>query len=80
MVSCFAWRIPSCSLTTSKSHSLTILLEFGNELVALLHNIIVLLVLVVWSVGFDDALSSHAIDGTWNALGSNKLGKITGRD
>jgi len=42
------------------------------------HNVIVLLVLVVWSVGLDDAFSSHTINGTWDSLGCNKFCKITG--
>ncbi len=71
-------RLPLCTLAASQPHSLAVLLKLGDELISLSHNVIVLLVLVVWSVGLDDAFSSHTINGTWDPLGCNKFCKITG--
>ncbi len=45
-----------CSLATSQTHSLAVFLEFGDELIALANNILVLLVLIVGSVCLDDAV------------------------
>lgn len=46
-----------CSLTSTESDCLAVFLQFGNQLVALAHDVLILLVLVVWPVGFDDALA-----------------------
>jgi len=42
----------------------------------LLEKIIVLLVLVVWSISFDDLVDS--IYGAWDSISSDKIGKIPG--
>ena len=68
-----------CPLATSQSHSLTILLKLSDELITLLYNIGILLVLVVRSVGFNDALSSHPVNGTWNTFSCDELGQIPER-
>ena len=66
-----------CSLASPQPHSLPILLKFGDELITLLHYIIVLLVLIIWSVGLDDSLSSYTIDGAGDASGSDEFSKVT---
>jgi hypothetical protein len=58
---------------------LAVLLELCDELITLLHNIGVLLVLVIWSVGLDDTLSSHPVNGTWDAFSRDELSQITTR-
>lgn len=68
-----------CTLTAPQSHSLAVLLELGDQLIALLHHIVVLLVLVVRAVGLDNALAGDAVDGAWDALGGDELGKIAGK-
>lgn len=68
---------PLRPLTPSQSHSLSILLELGDELVPLLDNIIILLILVVWSVGLDDSLPSHTVNGAGDASTGDELSKIT---
>ena len=65
-----------CPLATSQSHCLTILLKLSDELITLLYNIGILLVLVVRSVGFNDALSGHAVNGTWDTFRCDELGQI----
>jgi hypothetical protein len=59
---------------TSQPHSLPILLELGDELISLLHNICVLLVLVIWTISLDDAV--HSVDGAGYAISGNELGKV----
>ena len=68
-----------CPFAPSQSHSLAILLEFRDELIALLDHIIVLLVLVIRSIRLDDTLASHSVDRAWNSLSCNKLSEIPGR-
>lgn len=65
------------TLASPQSYRLAILLKFRYELIALLDHIVVLLVLVIWSVGLDDALASYSVDCAWNALGCNELGEVT---
>jgi hypothetical protein len=55
-------------------------LELGDELIALLNHIVVLLVLIVWSVSLNDSLPSHAVDGAGNTFGCDEFGKITAID
>lgn len=64
------------SLASPESYSLTILLELSDELITLLHNVIVLLVLVVWPIRLDDAFASYTIDGTWDTFSRNEFGEI----
>lgn len=45
------------SLASTQAHSLAILLQLGDQLVTLAHNVLVLLVFVVWAVGLDDTLA-----------------------
>lgn len=59
---------------------LAVLLQLGNQLVALLHDVRVLLVLVVRPVGLDDTLARHAVDGARDALGGDELGQVAGRE
>ena len=66
-----------CTLASPQSYCLAVLLEFRNELITLLDHIIVLLVLVIRTVGLDDALSSHSVDGAWDSLSRNELCKVT---
>lgn len=68
------------SLTTSEPYCLAVLLQFGDELIALLDDVIVLLVLVVGSVGLDDALARDAIDSAGDALCGDEFGEITMRE
>jgi hypothetical protein len=56
------------TLAASEADRLSVLLELGNELIALLDHVVVLLILVVWSVRFDDFVDSvngarHSISG-----------------
>jgi hypothetical protein len=64
------------TLASPQPDGLPVLLQLGDKLVALLDNVHILLVLVVGSVGLDDAL--NAIDGAGNAVGGDELGKIPG--
>ena len=66
-----------CSLTSPQPHSLPVLLKFGDELIALLHYVIVLLVLIVWSIGLDDSLSGYTIDSAGDASSGDEFSKIT---
>lgn len=65
------------SFTSSQSHCLTIFLQLRNQLITLLHHVVILLVFVVRSVGFDDTLPSDTVDGTRDSFGGNELGQIT---
>ena len=57
-------------------HGLAVLLQLGDELVALLDHVDVLLVLVVGPVRLDDALD--AVDGARYAVGGDELGEVPG--
>ena len=46
-------------------------------MIALLYDVIILLVLVVWPVGLDDSLSGHTVDSAGNAAGGDELSKVT---
>jgi hypothetical protein len=46
-------------------------------LITLLHHIIVLLVLVIWSVGFDDTLAGHSVDRARDSLSCDEFGEVT---
>src|SRR6266566_3462300 len=61
-------------LAPPQPHRLAVLLQLGNELVALAHDVLVLLVLVVGPVRLDDALARHAVDGTGDAAAGDELG------
>jgi hypothetical protein len=64
------------SFASPESYGLAVLLELGDELVALADDILVLLVLVVRAVRFDDALAGHAVDGAGDAACGNEAGEI----
>jgi hypothetical protein len=64
----------STSLATPKSDGLPVFLKFGDKLVSLLDNIVVLLVLVVWSVSLNHFV--HPINRAWDAIGGNKIRQI----
>jgi hypothetical protein len=64
-------------LASPQSNGLSILLKLGDKLISLLHHIIVLLVLVIWSVGFDNPLTSYSVDGAWDSFGGNELCQVT---
>lgn len=66
-----------CSLATPQPHSLTVLLQFRDELITLSHNVLVLLVLVIGSVGLDDALAGDAIDCTGDTTGGDEASEVT---
>lgn len=68
------------SLTAPQPYSLAVLLQLGDELIALPDHILVLLVLVVWAVGFDDTTAVDAVDGAGNASRSDEsceVAKVT---
>lgn len=68
---------PLRTLTPSQSYSLSILLELSDELIALLDNITILLVLVIRTVGLNNAFASHAINGTGNTTSGDEFGQVT---
>ena len=74
--SCYGPRLRP--LTPSQSDSLAIFLKLSDKLITLLHYIVVLLILVVWSISLDDALACHSIDGTWDSLCCNEFCQVTG--
>ncbi len=67
---------PLRPLAAPQPHGLTVLLKFGDELVALLDDILVLLVLVVGPVRLDDALARDTVDGAGDPAGSDELGQV----
>jgi hypothetical protein len=68
-------RAASCSFASSQSHSLTIFLEFGDQCVAMLDDISILFILVVWSCGLNDALNS--VYCAWDSVASDEFGKVS---
>jgi hypothetical protein len=64
-------------LTAPQPDSLPVLLKLGDKLITLLNNIVVLLILVIRSVGLDDSLSGHAVDGAGNTPGRDELSQVT---
>lgn len=64
----------STSLTSSQSHSLTILLKLGDQSIALLDHVGVLLVLIVRSIGLDDAIDT--INRARYSVSCDEFGKI----
>ena len=51
-------------------------MQLGDELVALAHHVLVLLVLVVGSVGLDDALARDAVNRAGDAACGDELGEV----
>ena len=62
--------------TPPQSHGLAVFLEFGDQGITVLHHIRVLLVLVVGTVGLDDALAGDAVNGARDAAGSDESSQI----
>jgi hypothetical protein len=71
------WNERLRPLATSQAHGLAVLLQLGNELIALLDDVLVLLVLVIGAVRLDDTLTGDTVDSAGDAATSNELGKIT---
>ena len=70
--------LPALSLASfapPQSHGLAVLLELGDQCIAVLDHIRVLLILVVGSVRLDDPVDP--VDRARNAVVGNELGKIT---
>jgi len=61
-------------LTTSQPNGLSILLQFGNQLITLLDHVVVLLVLVIWSVCLNDTLAGNSVDSAGDSLSCNEFG------
>lgn len=73
-------RSGACSLlrplTPPQADGLAVLLQLGDQLVALAHHVLVLLVLVVGPVGLDDALAGDAVNGAGDTAGGDELGEV----
>lgn len=65
----------SCLLASSQPHGLAILLQFGDQLIPLFDNVVVLLVLVVGPVCLDHAVD--AIDSAGNAICRDEILQVT---
>jgi hypothetical protein len=50
---------PLCPLATPQPYCLPVLLQFRDQLITLLHNIVILLVLIVRTISLNDALQTH---------------------
>lgn len=68
-------RIPLATLTSPQSNRLSVLLQLGDQLIALLNHIVVLLVLVVWSIRLDDFVDT--VDCAWDAICGDEVGKVS---
>ena len=62
------------TLTTPQPDRLSILLQFGDQAIALLDDVGILLVLVIRAVGLDDAVD--AVDGAWDAVCGDEFGEV----
>ena len=62
------------SLAPPESNSLPVLLQLRDQSISLLYNIGVLLVFVIGSVGFDDAI--YPVNCTGYAVGRYEFGKV----
>lgn len=56
---------------------MAVLLQLGDKLIALLHDVLVLLVLVVGAVRLDDALARNTVDGAGDTAARDELCEIT---
>lgn len=65
----------STTLAPSHPHSLPILLQFRDELIALLHDIHILLILVIWAIRLDDLVDT--IDSARNAIHGDKVAEVS---
>jgi hypothetical protein len=64
------------TLAAPKSNALPILLKLGDEMIALLNHIHVLLVLVVWSVGLNHLVD--AINRARHTVCGDEVGQVPG--
>lgn len=79
--------IPFCSLTDShlspltpsQPHCLPILLQLCDQLIALLHDIVVLFVLIIRTVRLDNTLSGHAVNRAGDAVRGDEFCEVTER-
>jgi hypothetical protein len=53
-------------------------LQLRNQLVTLANDILVLLVLVIRTVGLNDAFAGDAVNGARNAAGGDESSEVTG--
>jgi len=67
---------PLRPLASPQSHGLAIFLKLGNQLIALLDYIVVLLVLIIRSVSLNDTLSGYSVDSAGDSFSCNEFGKI----
>jgi hypothetical protein len=63
-----------CSLASSQSHRLAVLLKLGNQCVSMLDHIRILLVLIIWPGRLNDTL--HSIYRARNPVASNEFRKV----
>jgi len=63
-------------LTAPQPHSLAVLLQLSDKLIALPDYILILLVLVVWAIRLDDAAAVNAVDSTGDAARGDESSKI----
>lgn len=67
--------VGSSAFTSPQPNSLPILLQLGDQRVALLDHVGILLILIVRAVSLNDVI--YAVNGTGYAVGGYKFGKIT---
>lgn len=70
----FGYTPDLTAFTATKTDSLPILLELGNQRIAVLDHIGVLLVLIIGPIGLDDAIDS--VDGACNPVTRDELGEV----
>lgn len=74
-ITCYATIIPLAPFASPQPHSLSILLEFRNQRIPMLHRVSILLVLVVRSIRLNHPVDS--IDRACDAVAGDELGQIT---
>lgn len=68
--------VPSLTaLTSTKTHSLSILLDLGDQRITVLNHIGILLVLVIGTIRLNDTVD--AVDSAGNTVVGNEFGKVT---
>lgn len=65
------------ALATPQPDGLSILLQLCNQLVALAHDVLILLVLVIRPVGLNDTTARDTVNGAGNAAGGDELSEVT---
>jgi len=82
LIATFLYSMPSTALTVGSSpltpsqpDSLPILLQLGDQCVALLDHVGILLILVVRAIGLNDVI--NPVNGTGDTVGGYKFGEIT---